>query len=76
VEAGIFTQHRMRKGNDQRFRRMAEREVPRYEPCRKIDLLLPVERIRKGAWIVSGSVGKSSSGSPLSPGMRAVGTFR
>jgi hypothetical protein len=39
--------YRVRKGGDQRFRRMAKREMPRREPPRKIDLSLPVERVQQ-----------------------------
>jgi hypothetical protein len=41
-----------------------------------IDLSLPVNVFSNAASIVFGSVGKSSSGSPLSPRMRAGDTLR
>ena len=38
----------MRKRGDQRLRRMAELEMPRHEPGRKIDLSLAVEGVEQG----------------------------
>ena len=48
MEAQVFPQHRMRERGDQRLRRMAEFEMPRHEPCRKINLSLAVERVEQG----------------------------
>ena len=48
MEARILAQHRMRQRGDQRLRRMAEREMPCHEPCREIDLSLPVEGVEQG----------------------------
>jgi hypothetical protein len=45
VEARILTQRRARERGDQRPRRVAEREMPRHEPCREVDLSLPVEGV-------------------------------
>jgi hypothetical protein len=42
MKARIFSQHCMRKRGDQRLQRMAELEMPRHEPGRKIDLSLAV----------------------------------
>src|SRR5208282_3433282 len=39
---------RAREGGDQRLRRMAKRQVPRHQPCREINLSLPVERVEQG----------------------------
>ena len=48
MKARIFPQHCMRKRGDQRLRRMAELEMPRHEPGRKIDLSLAVEGVEQG----------------------------
>src|SRR5271166_5118818 len=48
MEACIFAQHDMRERGDQRLRRMAEREMPCQQPCREIDLSLPVEGVEQG----------------------------
>jgi hypothetical protein len=48
MEARVFAQHRKRKRGDQRLWRMAEREMPRHQPCRKINLSLPVEGVEQG----------------------------
>src|SRR6266576_13639 len=48
VEACIFAQHRTRERGDQRLRRMAEREMACHQPCREIDLSLPVEGVEQG----------------------------
>ena len=48
MEACIFAQHRTRERGDQRLRRMAEREMPCHQPCREIDLSLPVEGVEQG----------------------------
>ena len=48
VEARVFPKHRMRERGDQRLRRVAKRQVPRHQPCRKINLSLPVERVEQG----------------------------
>ena len=48
VESCIFAQHRMCERGDQRLWRMAEREMPCHEPCREIDLSLPVEGVQQG----------------------------
>jgi hypothetical protein len=47
MEAGIFPQHRPRERGDQRLGRMALRQVPRHEPCRKINLSLAVKRVEQ-----------------------------
>ena len=48
MKARVFPQHCMRKRGDQRLRRMAELEMPRHEPGRKIDLSLAVEGVEQG----------------------------
>jgi hypothetical protein len=48
VEAGIFAQNRPRERSDQCLWRIAELEMPRHEPCRKVDLSLPVKGIEQG----------------------------
>ena len=48
MEACIFAQHHKRKRGDQRLWRMAEREMPRHQPRRKINLSLPVEGVEQG----------------------------
>src|SRR5262249_11553471 len=48
MEASIFAQHRMRDRSNQRLWRMAEREVLCDQPCREIDLSLPVEGVEQG----------------------------
>ncbi len=47
-EAVIFPQDGAREGGDQRLWWVAEREMPRHEPCRDVDLALPVEGIEQG----------------------------
>ena len=47
MEAGIFPKRRARERGDQRLRRMAIRQVPRHEPCRKINLSLAVKRVEQ-----------------------------
>ena len=48
MKARVFPQHRMRERGDQRLRRMAKPEVPRHQPCRKINLSLAVEGVEQG----------------------------
>src|SRR5215471_19540393 len=48
MEACVFAQQRTRERGDQRLRRMAEREMPCHQPCRKIDLSLAVEGVEQG----------------------------
>ena len=45
AEPRVFPKHRERERGDQRLWRMAKRQVPRHQPCRETNLLLPVERI-------------------------------
>lgn len=45
MEAGVFTQQRVREYGDQRLWRMAEHEMARYEPGREVDLPLPIKGI-------------------------------
>src|SRR5262249_58804780 len=47
-EAWIFAQQCTRERGDQRLRRMAEREMPRHQSRRKIDLSLAVEGVEQG----------------------------
>src|SRR5262249_56263345 len=46
-EARIFAQHRACEGGDKRLRRMAEREMTSYQPCREIDLPLSVKGVEQ-----------------------------
>src|SRR5262245_66615354 len=48
MEACIFAQQRTCERGDQRLRRMAQREMPRHQPCREIDLSLAVEGVEQG----------------------------
>src|SRR5262245_33094480 len=48
MEACIFAQQCTRERSDQRLRRMAEREMPRHQSRRKIDLSLAVEGVEQG----------------------------
>ena len=47
MEAGVLAEHCQRKSCYQPFRRMAELEMSRYQPCRMIDLSLSVEGIEQ-----------------------------
>jgi hypothetical protein len=47
VEARVFPQHRMSERGDQRLRRMAKGQVSRHQPCREINLSLPVECVEQ-----------------------------
>src|SRR5215470_6995879 len=49
VEARIFPQYSMRERRNQGLRRVAEREVPCHQPCREIDLSLPLEGVKQGS---------------------------
>src|SRR6516164_6653103 len=49
VEACIFPQYSMRERRNQGLRRVAKREVPCHQPCREIDLSLPVEGVKQGS---------------------------
>ena len=76
MEAQVFPQHRMRERGDQRLRRVAKRQVPRHQPCRKINLSLAVEGVEQGGpdrLRVGGQVVELLT---ISPGTRAGGTLR
>src|SRR5262245_12081682 len=47
MEARIFAQHRACERGDKRLRRMAEREMTSYQPCREIDLPLSVKGVEQ-----------------------------
>ena len=82
MEACIFAQYRKCKRRDQRLWRMAKRKMARHQPCRKIDLSLPVEgseqlgadRLLIGGEVIELTVTKSSAiswammSTPLDPG--------
>src|SRR5690349_641115 len=49
VEACIFAQRGARERGDQCLRRMTKREMSCHEPCREIDLSLPVKSVKQSS---------------------------